>query len=122
MKLSTISNRYWRWMFWACVLGVLALSLLPLSPQLPTTGWDKTNHLLAFCVLTILGNQAYRGRTGIVLLGLLAYGGMIEILQFFTPDRMAEWADLLADSLGLAVGLGLSALLGKLGCLKVWRI
>lgn len=119
MKLSTISNRHWRWMFWACVLGVLALSLLPLSPQLPTTGWDKTNHLLAFSVLTILGNQAYRGRTAMVLLGLLAYGGLIEILQSFTPDRMAEWADLLADSLGLAVGGLLRTTLEKLGWLRI---
>jgi VanZ family protein len=115
MKLSTISNRHWLWMFWTCVLAILVLSLLPLSPQLPTTGWDKTNHLLAFCVLTMLGNQAYRGRTLMVLLGLLAYGGLIEILQSFTPDRMAEWADLLADSLGLAAGLALGALLEKLG-------
>jgi len=114
-----ISTRHWRWLFWACLLAVLALSLLPLSPQLPTTGWDKTNHLLAFCVLTILGNQAYRGCTVMVLLGLLAYGGLIEILQSFTPDRMAEWADLLADSLGLVVGLALSALLGKLGWLRI---
>jgi VanZ family protein len=113
--LSTISIRQWRWMFWACALGVLALSLMPLSTQLPTTGWDKTNHLLAFSVLAILGNQAYRGRTVTVLLGLLAYGGLIEILQSFTPDRMAEWADLLADSVGLAVGLALKVLLGKLG-------
>jgi VanZ family protein len=110
-----ISIRHWRWMFWICLLAVLALSLLPLSPQLPTTGWDKTNHLLAFCVLAILGNQAYRGRTDMVLLGLLIYGGLIEILQSFTPDRMAEWADLLADGLGLLVGLALRTLLGRLG-------
>jgi VanZ family protein len=108
-----ISNRHWLWMFWTCVLAILVLSLLPLSPQLPTTGWDKTNHLLAFSVLTILGNQAYRGRTLMLLLGLLTYGGLIEILQSFTPDRMAEWADLLADGLGLAVGLVLRIMLGK---------
>ena len=31
---------------------------------------------------------------------------MIEMLQSFTHDRMAEWVDLLADALGLAVGWG----------------
>ena len=41
-----------------------------------------------------------------MLAGLLTYGGMIEVLQSFTPDRMAEWADLLADTLGLALGWG----------------
>ena len=42
--------------------------------------------------------------------GTLAYGSMIEVLQSFTPDRMAEWADLLADALGLAVGWGVMRL------------
>ncbi|MEI6762218.1 MAG: VanZ family protein [Betaproteobacteria bacterium] len=42
--------------------------------------------------------------------GTLAYGSMIEVLQSFKPDRMAEWADLLADALGLAVGWGVMRL------------
>ena len=42
--------------------------------------------------------------------GTLAYGSMIEVLQYFKPDRMAEWADLLADALGLAVGWGVMRL------------
>jgi VanZ family protein len=41
----------------------------------------------------------------VVLAALLAYGGLIEILQSLTPYRSAEWADLLADGLGLAIGL-----------------
>ncbi|RZA07387.1 MAG: VanZ family protein, partial [Proteobacteria bacterium] len=32
------------------------------------------------------------------------YGGLIEVLQSLTPDRSAEWADLLADGIGLGVG------------------
>ena len=43
--------------------------------------------------------MAYPKRPAILLAGLLTYGGMIEVLQSFTPDRMAEWADLLADAL-----------------------
>ncbi len=108
-----ISTRHWRWLFWACLLAVLALSLLPLSPELPTTGWDKTNHLLAFAVLLLLGDRAYPGKLGWMLVGLLAYGGLIEILQSFTSDRMAEWADLLADGLGMVVGVALRRLLAK---------
>ena len=48
-----------------------------------------------------------------MLVGLLAYGGLIEILQSFTSDRMAEWADLLADGLGMVVGVALRRLLAK---------
>ncbi|MDB5731142.1 MAG: hypothetical protein JWQ03_1037 [Variovorax sp.] len=90
--------------FWACALAVLVLALMPPTPHMPTTGWDKSNHLLAFSTLAVLGLWSWPGRTVAVLVALLAYGGLIEILQSFTPDRSAEWADLLADGLGLLVG------------------
>lgn len=98
----------WRFAFWICVLVVLLLALMPPIPHMPTTGWDKINHLLAFSVLVLLGVQAYPARTMTVLLGLFTYGSLIEILQSFTPDRVPEWADLLSDSLGLLVGWGLT--------------
>ena len=98
--------RIWTVMFWCCLTGVLVLSLMPAGVRLPDTGWDKSNHLLAFCALACTGLMAYPKRPAILLASLLAYGGMIEVLQSFTPDRMAEWADLLADALGLALGWG----------------
>lgn len=71
---------------------------------MPATGWDKTNHLLAFTVLAWLGCESFPQRTPSLLFGLLAYGALIEILQSFTPYRIAEWHDLLADGLGLLLG------------------
>ena len=38
---------------------------------------------------------------------MLAYGGLIEVMQSFTDYRSAEWADWLADGLGLLLGWGL---------------
>ncbi len=93
-----------RWAFWACVLALLVLSLMPPVPQLPTTGWDKSNHVLGFAVLMLLGSWVYPGHTMAVLAGLLSYGVSIELLQSLTPYRFAEWADLLADGVGLLVG------------------
>lgn len=106
---------FWRWCFWICLLAVLVLSVMPPSPYMPTTGWDKTNHLLAFAVLALLGYRAYLGRSALVLALLLAYGGLIELLQLLTPDRFAELADLLADGVGLCLGWGLARLLSRLG-------
>ena len=90
----------WRACFWMCVVAVLVLSLMPPAPHMPSTGWDKANHLLAFAVLAWLGCSAW------VLCGLLAFGVLIEGLQSLTPYRVAEWADLWADALGLALGWG----------------
>jgi VanZ family protein len=106
-------DRLMRIAFWACAVAVLALSLAPVTTPMPSTGWDKTNHLLAFSALAFLGRGAFPGRAVAVLGGLLAYGGLIEVLQSFTPDRSAEWADLLADVMGLLLG----EMLGWL----VWR-
>ena len=83
---------------------------MPAVPAMPTTGWDKSNHALAFAVLALLTNQAYPGRIATVLLGLLAFGGLIEILQSFTPDHVADWQDFLADGIGLALAWSFSML------------
>ena len=97
------------------MLALLALSLAPssIASALPSTGWDKGNHVLGFAVLGLLGQRAWPGRTAVVLTALLAYGGLIELLQSLTPDRVAEAADLLADWVGLLLGAGLEHLLDK---------
>ena len=103
------SPRLWRVLLGLVMAAVLALSLMPPGPELPSTGWDKSNHALGFAVLGWLGLQAFAGRTVAVLLGLLAYGALIEVLQSFTPYRMAEWGDLWADGVGLLLAAALHA-------------
>jgi VanZ family protein len=96
-------RRLWRSALGVCMLVILVLSLLP-PTGLPTTGWDKSNHVLAFAVLAFLSHGAWPGRTVVALAGLLGYGGLIEVLQSFTPGRSADFADLVADAIGLASG------------------
>ena len=97
----------WVWAFIGCALSVLVLALVPAPPPGFTTGWDKSNHLLAFAVMAWLGCKAFPKRLVVVLSALLAYGALIEILQYFTPARSAEWLDLFADCLGILLGWGL---------------
>lgn len=104
-------TRGWRpGLFWLCLLGVLVLSLLPGTQTLPSTGWDKSNHALAFVALFLLGDAAYPRNAASIALSLLAFGGLIEILQSMTGYRFAEWADLLADGVGLLIGCLLAQL------------
>lgn len=97
--------------FWALLLCVAVLSLLPtdyLPPPIFSL-WDKAQHALAFTALAALGLQAYPRRRWQVLAGLLVFGGLIELAQAATGWRHGEWADWLADAVGLALSLALAA-------------
>ena len=101
--------------FAAALAAVLVVSLLPPSSLPPVhTGWDKADHALAWLALGLLGMLAWPRRKAPVLAGLVAYGGAVELLQGMTGWRQPEWADLLADVLGLIVAalvfVGMAAL------------
>jgi len=106
----------WRWGFWGGVVAVLVLSLIPVPPELPGTGWDKSNHLIAFGLLAVFGLLAHPLRYGWLLAGLLLFGGLIEALQSLTTYRLAEWLDWLADAIGIVAGYGLVWLWQLIGC------
>lgn len=98
---------------WQAALAVLLATVLwlALTPQPPagaSLGWDKANHAAAFATLALVATRAFGQAWRAIALGLLAYGGLIEVLQSFTPTRQAEWADLLADAVGIAIGLVLA--------------
>ena len=98
------------WGFWALLLCVAVLSLLPtayLPPQVFSL-WDKAQHALAFTALATLGLLAYPRRPGRMAIALLAFGGAIELAQAATGWRYGEWGDWLADALGLAAGSALA--------------
>jgi VanZ family protein len=93
-----------RWLlaaFWAACISVGILALLPQSVRTPTTGWDKSNHALAFAALAYLGALCWPARVLALLAALAAYGGAIEIAQTFTETRFGEWIDWFADIVGL---------------------
>ena len=96
--------------FWAAALAVVVLSLMPVTTPLPSTGWDKSNHALAYVVLTLLGRHAYPGDKFKLVLGLFLHGCLAETLQSFTTYRFAEWSDLGADVLGIVLGYGMAYL------------
>lgn len=102
------ATRFWR-LALLLLLGVVTYLALTPKPQAPLSlGWDKLNHLFAFTVLAAVGAMGFARAWTRLALGLLAFGVLIEILQSFTPHRSAEWRDLLADLLGIALGLAVA--------------
>ena len=99
--------------FWACLLGVVVLSLTPvqqLPPQVLNL-WDKEQHAGGFAVLTLLGLWAYPQRAVTLLAAMLALGVGIEVAQSATGWRYGDVADWVADAVGVAAAYALWRLL-----------
>ena len=69
--------------------------------------WDKAQHVFAFSCLSALGIFAYRKYVGMVVIGLLLYGGLIEVLQWLMGWRFGEISDWIADGIGILIGSNL---------------
>ncbi len=101
-----------RLVFWCAVIAVGLVSLLP-RETLPETGlWDKLEHAAAYAILCVIGVVSYpRRRTRMALvIGLVACGVALELLQSFVPGREASVADVIANTFGVVIGFAASML------------
>jgi len=91
-------------LYFAYILTILTLSLIPMH-DMNINNNDKFNHFIAFFVFTILGFLAYRFKyISLFFIGLLV-GIAIEVFQYFVKYRSTEFADLVADSIGILLAL-----------------
>ena len=108
----SVTNRY---LFWVALVGSYVAAIVPqdMAPHIGNLS-DKSTHFIAFAVLTLLLRLSYQ--IGIVWTSflLLFYAIFIEISQYFTPNRSAELLDVVADVIGIAIGLLLYPLVCKL--------
>lgn len=93
--------------FWTLLLACLALSLIPQPPKAFSLASDKFWHLLAYLVLYLSSQIAYhrhaRQLTRFAL--LLGFSLLIEIIQYFVPNRQFSLLDLAANATGLLLGM-----------------
>ena len=89
------------WLFFTA-LTVASLVPVPLLPPQVMSIWDKAQHALGFAALGGLGLLAWPRHAVHVLAGLLLWGGVIELLQWWSGWRYGEWIDWFADGVGLA--------------------
>ena len=118
----------WRTASLILLILVLVAMLIPAGWFVPEkqklASWfgeaDKWLHGLTFLVLALwfagqYGTDSYWR----IAIGLLAFGGLIEVTQNMVEYRSGEWFDMLANVVGIGAGLAI-ALLGPGGwCLWV---
>ena len=80
------------------------------TEAMPPGQWDKLGHLLAYAVFGWLGAGLADGRRALALMGagIVAYSALMEVAQAFVPGRFPSALDLLANTIGVALGLALA--------------
>jgi VanZ family protein len=83
--------------------------LLPAPIVAAVTFNDKIEHAGAYALLMLWFGGLYpRARHIRIAIALLALGVALDLLQGLTETRSLEALDILADAVGLAIGLSLS--------------
>jgi VanZ family protein len=84
------------------------MAFTPISHAITPSMSDKRLHLLAFVYLSVALWWTYPrwGASYFAVATLVAYGVCIEAIQAFIPNRFASLSDLLADCIGIGIGLG----------------
>jgi len=95
------NRKYISFLFFLSLTVIYLLSIAP-AKSLPETN-DKLNHIAAFFYLSFLGKFLYKNV--FLFLGLLFYGVFIELSQLFVPGRSCEFYDVVADCIGITVGI-----------------
>lgn len=112
LKLSKL----WWGLAWLLIALILYLSLIPNPPKpVDLDGFDKLEHMLAYCALMAWFSQLQRATLQLLRNALLfiAMGIGVEILQGLSGYRDFEYADMLANSIGVLLGWVLSVYLCK---------
>jgi VanZ family protein len=101
-----MTNLY-RLLFAGSILGIMLLSIAPLSELGVPSFNDKLFHIISFLYLGIISILSKFNIDKIYLFILLiSYGLLIEIAQSFLSYRYFEINDLLADLIGVTIAFG----------------
>jgi VanZ family protein len=98
---------FFRFSLFIAVTAISILAFLPDYSALPpiVSVSDLINHTVAFTVLSLLYALAYSHSLKRIFLTLIGYGIFIETVQAFLPTRFASIEDIIADGVGLIVGM-----------------
>ena len=117
----------WSLLGWAFVFTVITLSLLPGtgpgSAVTTTSLFDKVGHAVLYCLLMVWFSGIYtRQRHLVTALALAGQSAVLELIQAQLPYRSFDAQDLLANIVGIVLGLSLSYLLLAGWCMRVEQL
>lgn len=113
---EAVLRRLWVAAILALAVAIVAASLAPQQPAAAAGLSDKLGHYLAYFALALaVSGISTPGRLWRHMLACFLLGALLEVAQaVLTEDRSAEWADLAANSAGIATAW-LGAARGRAG-------
>ena len=95
------------YLFPGSVLGWFLYKDLSLQPQITPDFVISTNHLYAYIVLSVIGFLTFRknNQFNILSLYLIFLSILLEVLQYFVPNRSFELSDLFGNLSGVIIAI-----------------
>ena len=89
------------------LLGCFLYNDCKLQPQITADFIISTNHLYAYIVLSIIGFLTYRknNQFNILSIYLIFLSIVLEVLQYFVPNRSFEFSDLFGNLAGVVIAI-----------------
>ena len=118
----------YRFIFYLCNLILIFLYLFPgsllgcyfyndckIQPQITANFIVSTNHLYAYIVLSVIGFLTFRKKNqfNILSIYLIFLSIVLEVLQYFVPNRSFEFSDLFGNLAGAIIAIILFYFLKK---------
>ncbi len=100
--LNDSKKVFWKILWVGTGFAVLSLALPPVERV----------HVLLFALFGFLSQRVFGTRGALVI--CLAVSGLDELLQYFLPDRVGDWRDVLTNVISSVLGLALSSLLSPI--------
>ncbi len=98
-------RKLWLFTGWLLIALVVYVSLIPALPSIDITAADKVAHVFAYATLTLWFLQLYPAdRRAMLVIGFIMMGIALEFLQELTASRSFEYADIAANTGGVALG------------------
>jgi VanZ family protein len=117
------SEKILRFVGWVGVAAIGVLSTLPgdARPHLGSDVPGQLEHLLAYFITAWVLALGYRKREHVtpIVLGLIAYAGLLEVAQLWIPGRTSQLIDFVASAFGVVAGVSVIQLM-RIG-LPLWK-
>ena len=95
------------YLFPGSLLGWFLYNDLSLQPQITPDFIISTNHLYAYIVLSFIGFLTFRKNNQFYILSiyLIFLSIVLEVLQYFVPNRSFEFSDLFGNLAGVIIAI-----------------